>query len=103
MLVAAPGVIPPHMTVKSDIVGERRDDVTQSVTLGIVRGEVDFGTLIWALPSFWCKMRGGPRIGASPLLISILVVRCRDRGPPFAYPPLMSHLFFTDALNEIGA
>ena len=40
MLVAAPGVIPPHMTVKSDIVGERRDDVTQSVTLGIVRGEV---------------------------------------------------------------
>jgi hypothetical protein len=38
-LVAAPGVIPPHMTVESDIVGERRDDVTQSVTRGIVRGK----------------------------------------------------------------
>jgi len=64
---------------------------------------VDFGTLIWALPSFWRKMRGGLRIGASPLLISVLVVRCRDQGPPFAYPLLMSRLFFTDALNEIGA
>jgi len=64
---------------------------------------VDFGKLFWALPSFWCKMRGGLRIGASPLLISVLVVRCRDRGPPFAYPLLMSRLFFTDALNEIGA
>jgi len=31
MLVAAPGVIPPHMTVESDIVGERRDDETQSM------------------------------------------------------------------------
>jgi hypothetical protein len=40
MLVAASGVIPPHMTVESDIVGERRDDETQSVTRGIVRGEV---------------------------------------------------------------
>jgi hypothetical protein len=28
------------MTVESDIVGERRDDETQSVTRGIVRGEV---------------------------------------------------------------
>ena len=40
MLVAAPGVIPPHMTGESDIIGERRDDVAQSVTRGIVRGEV---------------------------------------------------------------
>ena len=40
MLVAAPGVIPPHMTVESDIVGERCDDETQSVTRGIIRGEV---------------------------------------------------------------
>ena len=39
MLVAAPGVIPPQMTVESDIVGERRDDETRSVTRGIVRGK----------------------------------------------------------------
>ena len=39
MLVAAPGVIPPQMTVESDIVGERRDDETQSVTRIIVRGK----------------------------------------------------------------
>ena len=34
-------------------------------------GAFDFGKLIWALPSFWCKMRRGFRIGASPLLISV--------------------------------
>jgi hypothetical protein len=32
----------------------------------------------------------------------VLAVRCRDREPPFAYPPLISHIFFTEALNEIG-
>jgi hypothetical protein len=32
---------------------------------------------------------------------SILAVRRRDRGPPFAYPPLISHIFFTEAHNEI--
>jgi hypothetical protein len=33
----------------------------------------DFGNLIWALPSFWCKMRGGVSdflLGAAALLIT---------------------------------
>src|SRR5215475_389541 len=32
----------------------------------------EFGKLIWALPSFWRKMRDGLRIRASPLLITVL-------------------------------
>jgi hypothetical protein len=32
----------------------------------------------------------------------VLAVRRRDQEPPFAYPPLMSYIFFTEALNEIG-
>jgi hypothetical protein len=32
--------------------------------------------------------------------IRVLAVRCRDREPPFAYPPLISHTFFTEALKE---
>ena len=31
----------------------------------------------------------------------VLAVRRRDLEPPLAYPPLISHIFFTDALNEI--
>jgi len=31
----------------------------------------------------------------------VLAVTRRDREPSFAYPPLMSHIFFTEALNEI--
>ena len=32
----------------------------------------------------------------------VLAVRRRDREPSFAYPPLTSYIFFTEALNEIG-
>jgi MacB-like protein len=32
---------------------------------------------------------------------SVLALRRRAWGPPFAYPPLMSYTFFTEALNEI--
>ena len=35
-------------------------------------------------------------------LVGVLAVRRRAWGPPFAYPPLMSHIFFTEDLNEIG-
>ena len=35
------------------------------------------------------------------LIRRILAVRRRDRELPFAYPPLISHIFFTEALNEI--
>jgi hypothetical protein len=40
VLVTDPGIIPPLMTIDSDIDGERCDDETQSVLHGIVRGEV---------------------------------------------------------------
>jgi len=35
----------------------------------------DFGILKWDLPSFWCKRRGGLRIGASQLLIIVSALR----------------------------
>src|SRR5262245_51661490 len=35
----------------------------------------EFGNLIWALPSFWCKRRGSLRIGASQLLIAVSALR----------------------------
>ena len=38
----------------------------------------------------------------SRLFFCVLAVRRRAWGPPFAYPPLMSYTFFTEALNEIG-
>jgi hypothetical protein len=44
------------------------------------------------------ERRGGMRF----LLESVLAVKRRDREPPFAYPPLTSFIFFTEALNEIG-
>jgi hypothetical protein len=34
-------------------------------------------------------------------ILRVLAVRRRAWGPPFAYPPLMSYTFFTEALNEI--
>ena len=34
--------------------------------------------------------------------MGVLAVRRRAWGLPFAYPPLMSYTFFTEALNEIG-
>src|SRR5215813_1414974 len=34
-------------------------------------------------------------------VLCVLAVTRRDREPSFAYPPLMSHIFFTEALNEI--
>jgi hypothetical protein len=48
----------------------------------------------------------GPRYGEKGRRLdedeSVLAVRRRDQEPPFAYPPLISHIFFTEALNEIG-
>jgi hypothetical protein len=34
-------------------------------------------------------------------LLCVLAVRRRAWGPLVAYPPLMPHIFFTEALNEI--
>jgi hypothetical protein len=36
----------------------------------------DFGTIDRVLPSFWCMRRGGLRIGASPLLITVSRCSC---------------------------
>ena len=38
----------------------------------------------------------------SMVIVRVLAVRRRDREQPFAYPPLMSYIIFTEALNEIG-
>jgi insertion element IS1 protein InsB len=37
-----------------------------------------------------------------PQVYRVLAVRRRAWGPLVAYPPLMSYIFFTEALNEIG-
>jgi hypothetical protein len=44
--------------------------------------------------SKWRSMRFPP-------MIRVLAVRRRAWGPLVAYPPLMSSIFFTEALNEI--
>ena len=44
-------------------------------------------------------IRGGSGLSA---IDRVLAVRRRDQEPLFAYPPLMSHSFYTEALNEIG-
>jgi hypothetical protein len=55
----------------------------------------DFGILIWAFRSFWCKRRGSLLIGASQLLITVLALRLDSIQPRLLFSTSRISLFHT--------